>query len=152
MGAEFRLHLFNGSCGPYPPMQSAPMPMGQFKYYTCVLFGFCNSPAIFMSYINNIFYSLVNSNIILIYLDDFLISTETIDENISILIEVFDTMSENHLQLRLDKCSISLTKMYYSSYGISHKDITPNSDNVNTIHNFPILKNIKDIYSFFRTS
>jgi len=51
-----------------------------------------------MRHINNIFYPLVNSNKILIYLDDFLISTETIDENFSILVKVFDTVSENHLQ------------------------------------------------------
>jgi len=48
-------------------------PMSQFEY-TCMPFGFCNSPAIFMRYINNIFHSLVNPNKILIYLDDILIS------------------------------------------------------------------------------
>jgi len=122
-------------------------PMGQFEY-TCMPFGFCNSPAIFMRYINNIFHSLVNSNKILIYLDDILISTETIDENISILIEVFDFMIENHLQLRLDKCSFLQTKIHYLGYEISHKGITHNPDNVNAIHSFPIPKNVKEVHIF----
>jgi len=79
-------------------------PIGQFEYMR-IPFGFCNSPAIFMHYIYNIFQSIVYSNKILIYLDNILISTETVEENINILTEVFYIMSQNHLTPRLDKCS-----------------------------------------------
>lgn len=74
--------------------------------------------------------------------------TQTINENISILIEVFDIMSQNTLQLRLDKCSFLQTKIQYLGYEISNKGITPNPDNVNAIHNFPIPKNKKEVHSF----
>lgn len=78
-------------------------PMGQFEY-TRLPFGFCNGPSIFMRYIKNIFYELINQNKILIYLDDILISTETVKNNIQTLTEVFYIMTQNHLELRVDKC------------------------------------------------
>jgi len=57
-------------------------------------------------------------------------------------------MTENHLQLRLDKCSFLQTKIHYLGYEISHKGISPNPDNVNAIHSFSIPKNLKEVHSF----
>lgn len=77
--------------------------MGQFEFMR-MPFGSCNSPVIFMRYINNIFHSLIEQNKILIYLNDILIITHTFDEKLEILIEVYSIMSQNHFELRLDKC------------------------------------------------
>lgn len=114
--------------------------MGQFKY-TCMPFGFCNSLSIFMRYINTIFDLLVKQNKVLIYLDDILISTQTINEHINILIEVFRIMSENCLELRIDKCSFLQQTIQYLEYEVSFDDVKPNPHNILAIKNFLISKN-----------
>lgn len=121
--------------------------MGQFEFMR-MPFGFFNSPAIFMRYINNIFHSLIEQIKILIYLDDILISTHIVDENFEILIEVFSIMSQNHLKLRLDKCSFLQEKIQCLGYEVSLNRIQPNPDNINAINNFPTPKNSKEVHSF----
>lgn len=60
--------------------------MSQFEY-SCIIFGLYTNPVIFMRYINTTFHYLIDSNNIFVYLDNILISYETLDENTYILIE-----------------------------------------------------------------
>jgi len=57
-------------------------------------------------------------------------------------------MSQNHLELRLNKCSFLQEKIQYLGYEVSFNGIQPNSDNIDVINNFPIPKNAKDVQSF----
>jgi len=57
-------------------------------------------------------------------------------------------MSQNHLELRLDKCSFLQEKIQYLGYEVSFNGIQPNPDNIDVINNFPILKNAKEVHSF----
>lgn len=117
-------------------------PVGQFQY-TRMPFGFCNSPSIFMRYIYTIFDLLVKQNKILIYLDDILISTQTINEHINILIEVFRIMSENCLKLRTDKYSFLQQTIQYLGYEVSFDGVKPKPHNILAIKKFSIPKNSK---------
>lgn len=87
-------------------------PMGQFEW-TRLPFGICNGPSVFCRFVNKIFQPLIKSQKILIYIDDILIATTTIEENILIFFEVLKIMSENLLALRLDKCSFLEKKILY---------------------------------------
>ncbi|KAL4085230.1 hypothetical protein QTP88_027089 [Uroleucon formosanum] len=82
------------------------------------------------------------------HMDDILISTHIVDENFEILIEVFSIMSQNHLKLRLDKCSFLQEKIQCLGYEVSLNRIQPNPDNINAINNFPTPKNSKEVHSF----
>lgn len=65
---------------------------------------------------NEIFQDLVRDNKILLYLDDLLIATNTIDKHLEILIEVFNLMSKNLLSLRVDKCTFLQNEICYLGY------------------------------------
>ena len=59
-------------------------------------FGLCNAPATFQTIMDNIFHDLLDNGVI-VYLDDILIYTETVDKHIPLVQEVLS---------RLDKASL----------------------------------------------
>lgn len=121
-------------------------PMGQYEYLK-MPFGLKNSPAMFSRYVTTAFRELLDQAKIAIYIDD-IIPSLTIQKNLNVLNEVYQVLISNCLTLRLDKCSFLKTKIDYLGYKISFNVITPNSDNVNSIMNFPVPTNLKMVQSF----
>ncbi|KAK9674756.1 Integrase zinc binding domain, partial [Popillia japonica] len=120
---------------------------GQYEYLK-MPFGLKNSPATFMRYIDLIFRDLINQNKICIYIDDILIATFTIEENLEILNEIFTIMSENLLTLRLDKCSFLYQEINFLGYVINEAGIRPNKQNILAVSDFPVPKNFREVQSF----
>lgn len=48
-------------------------------------FGLCNGPSIFQRFFNNIFHDLIKTKRIIVYFDDIIIATKTIDVDVSII-------------------------------------------------------------------
>lgn len=122
-------------------------PQGQYEFVK-LPFGFCNSPAVFTRFIYEVFKKFLDAKQILIYMDDILIATETIQENLKILTAVFDTLVKNLLELRLDKCVFLENEIEYLGYVVNEFGISPNPANVKAIEHFPIPKNNKQVHSF----
>lgn len=74
-------------------------PLGQFEFLR-MPFELTNAPRVFQRFINSVFDDLIRENKILIYLDDILMTTKTIDEHLNILDEVFCRAGGQRLQLR----------------------------------------------------
>jgi hypothetical protein len=82
-------------------------------------FGLTNSPATFQTMMNEIFQDLITEGVISVYLDDFLIFTNSLEEHCRITCLVLDCMREHKLYLRPEKCEFEKTKIKYLSI-ISH--------------------------------
>lgn len=122
-------------------------PQGQYEY--CKMpFGFCNSPSIFARYVRKLFKKLLDEGKLLIYIDDILIATYTIEENLAVLIEVFKILVDNLLEIRIAKCSFLYTEITYLGYLVNKDGIRPGPHNVDAISNFPMPKNSKELHSF----
>lgn len=78
-------------------------PLGQYEY-TRMPFGLKGAPLMFQRYVTRIFKEQIDAGEILIYLDDFLIATETIEYYFSILEKILKLLVANCLELRLNKC------------------------------------------------
>ena len=122
-------------------------PMGQFEYLK-MPFGLKNSPATFMRFIHHAFQNLISDNKVIIYLDDILIATETVEKNLEILKEVYKILVDNVLELRLDKCQFLQTETSYLGYIIKNNTIKPNPENVRAVEEFPVPTNFKSLQSF----
>ena len=48
---------------------------------TVMFFGLCNSPATFQTMMNNLFRELITEGVVIIYIDDILIFTETMEQH-----------------------------------------------------------------------
>ena len=82
------------------------MSEGLFKP-TVMFFGLTNSPATFQSMMNAIFLRLlVVKGKVLVYMDDIIIFTKTIEEHRHITHEVLKILKQNNLFLKPEKCSL----------------------------------------------
>lgn len=95
-------------------------PSGQYKFVK-MLFGYSEALAEFQKRILQIFDPFVRSGKILIYIDDILIPTVTISENLIILKEVLICL-KNGLELNLSKCIFLKREIEYLGYLISEND------------------------------
>lgn len=75
---------------------------GQYEF-TRMPFGLTNSPAIFMRVIAKVIEPLKTDEII-VYMDDILIATTTIERNIELLQQFLKVLQEAGLTLKLEKC------------------------------------------------
>ena len=71
---------------------------------TVMFFGLTNSPATFQAMMNNLFKDLIHEGSVIIYLDDIMIFTETLEEHRRITREVLKVLRENKLYLKPEKC------------------------------------------------
>src|SRR6267378_7467625 len=88
-----------------------------------MFFGLTNSPAMFQTMMDDIFEELITDGIVIVYLDDILIFTETIEEHWKITRRVFELLKKNKLYLRLDKCEFERTTIEYLGVIVLHNSI-----------------------------
>ena len=121
-------------------------PFGLFEY-TRMPFGLCNSPAIFQRLMQNIFNDSV-FQILLIYLDDLIIYSSTLDEHIERLDKVITRLKENNLKLKGRKCHFFKEQVKYLGYVISSKGIATDPYKVDVVERWPRPDTVKYLRSF----
>jgi Reverse transcriptase (RNA-dependent DNA polymerase) len=82
---------------------------GLFEY-TVVPFGLCNSPATFIRLMNRIFFDLMDSCMIH-YVDDILIYSDTYEQHLIDISNVFQRLLDNQLKVKLTKCEFLRSKV-----------------------------------------
>ncbi|XP_018359981.1 PREDICTED: uncharacterized protein LOC108759166 [Trachymyrmex cornetzi] len=122
-------------------------PDGQFEYNR-LPFGFCESPAEFQKRLINIFQPLIEDNRVIIYIDDIMIATETVEANLNILKHGLLTLKAYSFELNLDKCKFLRHKVEYLGYTISHNAITISPRHTEAIGQFPRPRSVLKIQRF----
>lgn len=72
-------------------------PLGQYEY-TKMPFGFKTAPSKFQRFVNAILNNLIKNGDIVVYLDDFLVATQTLEHHMHVLKRVFKLLVENNLE------------------------------------------------------
>jgi len=122
-------------------------PIGQYEYLR-MPFGLTNAPRVFQRFIHAAFEKLVRENKIILYLDDILVATESMDEHLMVLAELFELAGKSHLLFRVDKCYFAQTEVKYLGYCVNAHGIRPSDENIESILNYPIPRNVKEIHRF----
>ena len=81
-------------------------------------FGFANAPSTFQRVMNNVFFDLLDDYVI-VYLDDILIFSKTLEDHHRHLHEVFSRLQKNRLFLRPDKCALLLQQVEFLGHVIN---------------------------------
>ncbi|KAL4147807.1 hypothetical protein QTP88_002156 [Uroleucon formosanum] len=81
-------------------------------------------------------------------MDDILIATEAVPEHFVILKKVFNLAAKFDLKFRLDKCSFLYECIEYLGYIIDEVSVCPSPRNIDSIKNYPIPKNQKQVRQF----
>ena len=84
-----------------------------------MFFGLTNSPATFQTMMNDIFHELIMEGVVVVYLDDILIYTETIEEHRLVTQRVMELLQKHKLFLKPDKCEFEQTRVEYLGVIIS---------------------------------
>jgi len=89
-----------------------------------MFFGLCNSPATFQRVMNNLFASLLRTGCVIIYVDDILIFTPTLESHIPLVKQVLQTLLDNQLSLKPSKCDFHKDTVEYLGRLISKGAVT----------------------------
>ena len=122
-------------------------PFGQFEYVK-VPFGLKPAPTKFQRYVNEILTDLIRSGDVVVYIDDFLVATESLEHHFKILKRVFNLLVQNKLNLRIDKCKFLFTKIEYIGYLVTKKGIRPTDSGIEAILKFPVPETVRNVQSF----
>ena len=110
-------------------------------------FGLTNAPATFQRLMNNVFLDLLDI-CVLVYLDDILIYSDTLEEHRRHIREVLLRLRNNKLYARGDKCSFHKDTVEYLGSILSPNGLSKDPSKVTTILEWPEPCEIKDTQSF----
>jgi hypothetical protein len=77
-------------------------------------FGFTNAPATFCTLMNKIFHEYLEKFVV-VYLDNIVVYSRSLDEQASHLRAVFETRRQNKLYVKREKCSFAQKIIYHLS-------------------------------------
>ena len=97
---------------------------------------------------NDIFRDLIMEGVVVVYLDDILIFTETIEQHCEVTRWVLKLLEENKLFLKPDKCEFEKTKVEYLRVVISHNSIEMDPIKVARVAEWPVPTSKKEVQSF----
>jgi len=113
-----------------------------------MFFGLTNSPATFQTMMNTIFREEINSGKVIIYMDDVLIFTETLEEHRRIVEKVLAKFSDNQLFLNPDKCTFEANEIEYLGLIVSQNQVWMDPVKVEAVREWPAPKNKKEVQQF----
>ena len=119
---------------------------GQYEFNR-MPFGLTNAPATFQRLMNKILKPVLYTSA-LVYLDDIIVFSNTLDDHIQHLETVFKLLAEAGLKLKLKKCDFFKEEIKYLGHVVSRDGVTPNKAKVESIVNYPEPTNVKELSSF----
>ena len=120
--------------------------LGQWEFMV-MPFGLCNAPATFQRLMNKVFAVEINQ-FILVYLDDILIFSNSVEEHWEHLRIVLERLRKAKLYGRMHKCEFLKDRVDYLGYEVSEKGIHASPEKVKAVVNWPRPQTVHDVRSF----
>ncbi|KAJ1044323.1 hypothetical protein NDA10_000949 [Ustilago hordei] len=120
--------------------------LGLYEYLV-MPFGLANAPAHFQSFINDIFRDIIGIYVV-VYLDDFLIFSDTEEAHVRHVTEVLTRLRSNRLFAKLSKCEFHTKTVEFLGYIIKPMGIEMDPEKVRTVKEWPMPESIHDIQRF----
>ena len=80
---------------------------------TVMFFGLCNSPTTFQKFMNDSFWDTITEGLLIVYMDDLLISSPDTHLNTEHTKRVLQRMKELNLHLKIKKCKFGISQIDY---------------------------------------
>lgn len=121
-------------------------PFGLYEY-TRMPFGLTNAPATFQRLMQHCFREEV-FNTLLVFLDDIIVFSKTLSENVHRLDKVFSILRQHGLKLKMKKCRFFKSSVKYLGHVVSENGISTDEDKIKCIVDWKIPENVKEVKSF----
>ena len=113
-----------------------------------MFFGLTNSPAIFQTMMNLLFKKLIDRDVVVIYIDDIMIFTKTLEEHCHVVKEVLQILQDEHLYLCHEKCDFEVQKTEFLRLIIAQDQVKMDHKKVSAIKDWPVLTSKKQLWGF----
>lgn len=121
-------------------------PFGHYEYIR-MPFGLKNAPATFQRLMNSVLREYINK-ICIVYLDDILIFSTSIQEHIVNLNKIFKALKNANLKIQIDKCNFFCKETEYLGHVLTQNGIKPNPKKIKDISELKLPTTPKQIKSF----
>ena len=115
--------------------------------FTVMPFGLTNAPATFQRLMERVLAGL-QWHTCLVYIDDIIIFSETIEDHLKQMQDIFDRLKQAKLRLKPKKCKLLQTKVKYLGHIVSKDGVETDPDKVKAVKEWPRPICVKDIRSF----
>ena len=121
----------------------------RYRHYEFLVmpFGLTNAPAAFMDLMNRVFQSYLD-RFIIIFIDDILVYSGSLEEHSEHLRIVLQTLRERKLYAKLSKCQFWLDRVAFLGHVISAKGVSVDSQKIEAVVNWKPPKNVPEVRSF----
>ncbi|GBG81793.1 hypothetical protein CBR_g33973 [Chara braunii] len=110
-------------------------------------FGLCNAPGTFHHAMNRIFHDYLD-NFVIVYLDDILIFSRTVEEHVGHLDKVLSLLRQHRFKINREKCEFGRTRILYLGHEISAEGLKPDDAKVASIRDWPRPQSVTEMRSF----
>ena len=113
-------------------------------------FGLCNASATFQRSITRALQKIQqrHGSVVMAYIDDIVIATETIEDHLERIREVFECLREAGFKMRAEKCDFMRTETKYLGRVVSAEGIKPDPAAVSKIQEWMPPRNKEELQSF----
>lgn len=110
-------------------------------------FGLTNAPATFCTLMNQVFQEYLDKFVV-VYLDDIVIYSKTLEEHQKHLRKVFVKLREHHLFVKREKCAFAQQEIGFLGHIVGAGKIRMDPKKIQAIRDWPSPKNITELRSF----
>ena len=97
---------------------------------------------------DTVFEDLISEGVVVMYLDDILIFTKTLEEHWEVVQQVMELLQQHNLLLKLEKCEFKKLSVEYLGVIVSHDLVKMDPVKVAGVTEWPIPTNKKEVQSF----
>ena len=121
-------------------------PKGMFRYRN-MPFGLCNAGATFQR-LMDVVLSGLNLDICLVYLDDIVTFSKTVEEHLERLDAVFSRLRQAGLKRKPEKCKFFQKSVTFLGHEISDQGIGTCQEKIKAVSEWPVPTNIREVRAF----
>ncbi|GBP07909.1 Transposon Tf2-6 polyprotein [Eumeta japonica] len=119
-------------------------PEDHFEYLK-MPYGLANSPIVYQRIINDTLRMHINEGNTLVYVDDVLLLSDSIEEGIRLLRRVLETLTNAGFSINIKKCSFLVTEVEYLGRVIKKGQVRPSPRKIEVLVNTSPPENVKQV-------
>lgn len=117
---------------------------GHYEYLK-MPYGLANAPIAYQRIISTALHDFITSGKVLVYIDDCLILSNTVDEGLQTLDAVLSTLIKAGFSINQKKCSFLCTEIEYLGRVIANGEVRPSPDKIKALVNSQAPQNVKQV-------